>query len=319
MQNQALSSIIDDRSAKAQEKSTLPFWLSSISSLPELDVFYDAEAKTLWQYMKPLGRPSFTPGLIRDCTAVINAVELSHRTAQDETSQQVQYMILSSRIAGIYNLGGDLARFQKMIEARDREGLRHYAHSCVEAQYRRAIRMNLPICTVALVQGDALGGGFEVALSHDIIIAEKQAKFGLPEILFNLFPGMGAYSFLSRRLDSARATRLMTSGRLYCAEEMYEMGIVDILADDGDGADAAIGFIEQHRRAGKARMAIAKLREMVTPISRQELIDITDLWVETALSLDARDLRKMGHLVAAQNRRVPEPDAGETGVRRARA
>jgi DSF synthase len=178
--------------------------------------------------------------------------------------------------------------------------------------------MNLPICTIALVQGDALGGGFEAALSHDVIVAEKSAKFGLPEILFNLFPGMGAYSFLSRRLDSVRAERMMLSGRLYSAEEMHEMGVVDIIAEDGAGAVAVSNFIEQHRRASKARMAIAKMRDIASPVTLKEMLDITDLWVETALTLEPRDLRKMRHLVAAQDRRAPNA-ADEAQPQRARA
>jgi DSF synthase len=252
--------------------------------------------------MNPAGRPSFTPGLISDCTKALDAVEQAHRSG---TPAPVDYLVLGSRMPGTYNLGGDLARFQQMILAGDREGLRHYAHSCVKGQYRRGTRMNLPICTIALVQGDALGGGFEAALSHDIIIAERGAKFGLPEILFNLFPGMGAYSFLSRRLDSARAQRLMTSGLLYSADEMCAMGIVDVVAEDGDGEAAVLRFIDQHRRSSKSRLAVARLRELASPLSLQEMLDITDLWVETALTLEARDLRKMRHLVAAQERRLP--------------
>ncbi|MTJ80449.1 MAG: crotonase/enoyl-CoA hydratase family protein [Telmatospirillum sp.] len=305
----ARTQIVDNASVPHPSAGPQPSWLSSISSLRELDVYYDAEEKILWQYMKPDGRPSFTPGLIKDCTAVIDAVERSHMLRGEGEADAVQYMILGSSLPGIYNLGGDLARFRTLIERRDRDALRDYAHSCVHAQYRRAIRMNLPICTIALVQGDALGGGFEVALSHDLIVAEQRAKFGLPEILFNLFPGMGAFSFLSRRLDAARAERLMTSGRLYSAGEMHEMGVVDVLAPDGEGVSAVMDLIGRHRRAAKARNAISRLRQMVSPITHQELIDITDLWVETALSLDARDLRKMSHLVAAQDRRTAVPAA----------
>lgn len=316
MPNHAHTQVIDYQAASQPlDQTDTRSWLASISDLPEVDILYEAEEKTLWQYMKPAARPSFTPGLLRDLTAVLDAAEKAHLSSRHPP---IQYMILASRLAGIYNLGGDLARFQKMIEAGDRDGLRHYAHSCVRGQHRRAIKMNLPICTIALVQGDALGGGFEVALSHDVIVAEKSAKFGLPEILFNLFPGMGAYSFLSRRLDSARAERLMTSGRLYSAEDMHDMGIVDIVAEDGAGTAAVANFIEQHRRSNKARMAIAKLRDIVAPITLKEMMDITDLWVETALTLEARDLRKMRHLVAAQERRVPNT-ANETQAQRFRA
>lgn len=303
MLDDARPQIIDYQSATSKQSDLVhsDSWLNAITNLAELEVRYEPQDKALWQYMKPAERPSFTPGLIADCNTVIDTVERAHRLAKDSP---VDYLILGSRLPGIYNLGGDLARFQDLILAGDRESLRHYAHSCVHPQYKRAVRMNLPICTIALVQGDALGGGFEVALSHDVIVAEKSAKFGLPEILFNLFPGMGAYSFLSRRLDSVRAQRLMTSGRLYSAEEMHQMGIVDLVAEDGAGEEAVRDFIDQHRRSAKSRMAVAKLRDMVTPVTLKELLDITDLWVETALTLDQRDLRKMRHLVAAQDRRT---------------
>jgi DSF synthase len=278
-------------------------WFAPISALPEVEVHYDAEDKTLWQLMKPAGRPSFTLGLIRDLTKVLDAVEQAHRAMPESP---VDFMVLGSNMPGVFNLGGDLTLFQQMILAGDRDGLKHYAHACVHGQYRRAVRMNLPICTIALVQGDALGGGFEAALSHDVVIAERSAKFGLPEILFNLFPGMGAFSFLSRRLGTAKAQRLLTSGQIYSAEEMFELGVVDVIAEDGFGGDAVDRYIDQHGRSAKSRLAIAKLRDMVAPLSLQEMLDITDLWVETALTLDARDLRKMRHLVAAQERRLPE-------------
>jgi len=301
----------------ALEANLVASWLAPILDLEELEVRFEPEEKILWQFMKPSGPPSFTPGLISDCTRAMDAVERAHNCRAEPP---VQYMVLASQMPGIYNLGGDLSRFQALILAGDREGLRRYAYSCVEAQYRRAIRMNLSICTIALVQGDALGGGFEVALSHDVIIAEKRAKFGLPEILFNLFPGMGAFSFLSRRIGAAQAQRMMTSGRIYGADELYDMGVVDLVTPDGTGNEAVYNFVETHRRASKSRLAVAKVRDLATPVSRQELFDITDLWVETALTLDARDLRKMRHLIAAQNRRtavgasLPAATAGGTSA-----
>jgi DSF synthase len=58
--------------------------------------------------------------------------------------------------------------------------------------YENIIHLDRDVTTIALVQGDALGGGFETALSSNVLIAERSAKLGFPEILFNLFPGMGA-------------------------------------------------------------------------------------------------------------------------------
>ena len=163
---------------------------------------------------------------------------------------------------------------------------------------------------MALVQGDALGGGFECALSMDMIVAERSAKLGLPEIMFNLFPGMGAYSFLSRRLDAARAEKMILSGRIYSAEELHDMGIVDILAEDGQGEEAVREYIDRHAYRLNAYRAVYQARKRVNPVTFDELRDVTDIWVEAALGLSESDLRRMARLTAAQDRRRTSQNAG---------
>lgn len=281
------------------ELPVLPEWLNEINTLNELDIRFDPEPGILWQFMRHRTTPAITTQLIGECDRVMDAVEESHRSV---TGPKVKYLIGASARERVFSMGGDLALFRKLIDDRDKEGLRRYAYACVDGQARRANRMGLPICTIALVQGNALGGGFEAALSHDVIIAEKQARFGLPEILFNLFPGMGAYSFLARRLNQAQAERLMTSRSLYSAEDMFKLGVVDVLAEDGQGEDAVYRFVETHARENVARLSIARLRSIVTPITKKELTDVADVWVEAAFSLSHRDLTKMDHLIAAQGK-----------------
>jgi DSF synthase len=279
-----------------------PAWLAPANELEEVELTYDSEKRILWQYMMPNGRASFTPGLIRDLSTVIDMVE-GVCAESGEEDPEISYLVLGSHVPGMFNLGGHLPLFMQLIDQKDREGLRRYAHACVEGQYRWAANHNLPVCTIALVQGDALGGGFEAALAHNVIIAERSAKFGLPEVLFNLFPGMGAYSFLSRRLDAARAERMIMSGRVYSAEELHDMGIIDKIADDGRGIEAVYDFIRERQRTCWTSRAVIKARQIVNPITREELLDITDLWVETALKLSQSDLRRMKHLAIAQDRR----------------
>jgi DSF synthase len=271
--------------------------------LKELELSFDRASKTLWQYMTPIDRPSFTPDLLRDMTTALDMVEAAFADWQAHDEPPVSFLVLASKMPGIFNLGGDLRLFLRLIEERDRDGLLWYARICANGQYRRAVSLDLPICTIALVQGDALGGGFEAALAHQVIIAERSAKFGLPEVLFDLFPGMGAYSFLSRRLDAVRAERMILSGRVYTADELHEMGVVDVVADDGEGVDAVYEYIRQYQRNPRSRQAVLKARSIVQPVTRQELVDVADLWVETALTLRPSDLRRMKHLVIAQDRR----------------
>ena len=108
------------------------------------------------------------------------------------------------------------------------------------------------------MQGDALGGGFETALSSDILIAEQGTKMGFPEILFNLFPGMGAYALLSRKLDAKRAERIILSGKLYSAEELYDMGLVDVLVAPNAGEAAVQEYVKREERARNGYQALRK-------------------------------------------------------------
>jgi DSF synthase len=118
-----------------------------------------------------------------------------------------------------------------------------------------------------------------------------------------MFPGMGAFSFLARRLDLIQAERMILSGKVYSAEELHEIGVVDRLAEDGTGMDAVHEFLCEYGRARHARQAVLRARKIVTPVSLRELIEVADLWVETALKLGPTDLRKMRHLARAQDRR----------------
>ncbi len=273
------------------------------SPFKELEIHFDGHEGVFWQWMRPEGRPSYTLGLLREMRRALGKVEAMFAQDPDPAEPPVKYVVLASRMPGIFNMGGDLPLFVELIHARDRDALRRYAHACIDVQYPRAVNMGLPYISISLVQGDALGGGFEAALADDIIIAERSAKFGLPEILFNLFPGMGAYSFLSRRLDAVTAERLILSGRIYSAEELHEMGVVDEIAEDGMGEEAVYDFIGRSQRSFYARRSIYQARRLARPVSRDELIAITDMWVDTALTLDRASLRKMERLAAAQDRR----------------
>lgn len=277
--------------------------LGDIAHLAELDLEIDPHARIFWQFMKPSNRPSFTMGLLSDMRKAQAWVESTMLKSAAAGQAPIRYVVTSSRMAGIFNLGGDLPLFAHLIQTGDRDMLRQYAHACIEVQYQRATNMNVPVISVSLVQGDALGGGFECALTADVIIAERRAKFGVPEILFGLYPGMGAYSVLSRRIGVNRAEEMILSGRIYSAQELHSMGLVDVLADDGHGEAVVYDYVERADRSFSARCAVYNVRRMVNPITREELFAITDLWVDTALKLDPINLRKMTRIATAQDRR----------------
>jgi len=181
--------------------------------------------------------------------------------------------------------------------------LKAYAHACTKMIFNNSIGWNSTALTVALVQGDALGGGFESVISHDFIVAERSAKLGMPEILFNTFPGMGAYSYLSRKLDAARAERMILSGKIYTAAELFDMGLIDVVAEDGKGKDEVRRIIADTRRFEVLR-SLKRVRQRIMPLDLQEMLDITDIWVENVMNIQPSDLRRMERLVFAQEKRV---------------
>ena len=295
----ATTSLVGSRAASTDPRRVLE------AGFENLDIVLDVDRRTLWNYMRPAnGLGCFTMDLLHDMKAMHQAVKDLDRATREVGGNPLLYVVSASRIPGIYNLGGDLALFAQKIRQGARCVMRAYAHACIDVVYANSTAYDLPLVTIGLIQGDALGGGFECALSYDVIVAERSAKIGLPEILFNLFPGMGAYSFLSRRLDPARAEKMILSGRIYTAAELYEMGVVDVLAEDGEGEYAVRAYIDRNTRKHNAYSAVYAARRRVRPVSEQELRDVVDIWVEAALNLTGLDLRKMERLALAQTKRL---------------
>ena len=284
-----------------------------LGDFAELDVSLDAASRTYWCMMRP-GEPSFRPSLLADLNSMQHSLKRLF-LGRSPADPPIRYFVVGSHAPGIFNLGGDLKLFGALIRHGDRDRLRSYAYACIDVIYNNAVAYDLPIVTIAMVQGDALGGGFEAALSCDLIVAERRAKFGLPEILFNLFPGMGAYSFLSRRVGPLAAEKIIMSGKIYDAAELHGMGIVDVLVEEGDAPAAVRSHIARHTRRHNAEQAIYAVRRRVNPLSYEELSDITDIWVDAALRLSESDLRKMERITMAQNRRWSQRQvpAGQTG------
>lgn len=270
-----------------------------------LDTRFDSNYGVAWVYVKNDAPPCFTQDLIYELrTEQLKIQKQAQRDLEQNRDDRLRYQVHASRIPGIFSLGGDLQLFQKLIHAKDRGAMFSYGLSCIDLGFNTSMNYMLPLTTIALVQGNAQGGGFEAALSANILIAERNANLGFPEILFNLFPGMGGISFLSRRLPLHKAEELISSGRNYSAEELHDIGIVDILADDGQGENAVWDFIRSHDRHINGHHAIRSAFQRVSALNRQELVDILEDWVDTAMKISSGDLKLMARLVRAQKRKV---------------
>lgn len=285
----------EDLSENAGLWFTVP---DELLSLAELDVRYDAGAKALWSFIRPVGRACFTPTVLRDFEVWQDLIAGNFGPGRIP----LDYLILGSQTPGVFCFGGDLELFERLIEQGNRAALAHYGYRCVDILHRNMRALDLPVLTIGLVQGQALGGGFEALLSFDVIIAERGTSFGLPETMFGLFPGMGAHAILSRKLGTAMADRLITSNHSYSAETLHEMGIVAELAEPGCGMDAVRQFITKSSRRHIGLVNGRRAMRLASPIELVELRGIVDLWADAALQLSTADLRLMRRLVSAQNR-----------------
>jgi DSF synthase len=272
----------------------------------QYNVEFDPEYGTLWGFFNPRGTPCFSLSLLNDIRAHDSLLALNRGKVLFEGElHSANYYVVGSRVKSVFNLGGDLSLFQMLIKTEDREALADYGRRCIDCIFPHIQHHGSPtMTTIALVQGDALGGGFETVLANDVIVAEESSTMGLPEILFNLFPGMGAYSLLARRLGMKAAEDMILSGKLYKAAELHEMGVVDVVAPDGDGEKAVYDWIRRNHRRRNGVQAMFQSRQHVHPITRQEMDGVVDVWVDAALRLEEKDLKMMHRLVRAQTRRT---------------
>jgi DSF synthase len=267
------------------------------------DAHFEPEFGVFWANLRSGSPKNFTPELIAALRQ--GQVQVENRIREELESgcaQPLRYQVLTSRIPGIFSLGGDLALFRRLIRDQDREALLRYACACIDLVYTNAVNYKLPVVTISLIQGQALGGGFEAALAANVVVAEKQSKLGLPEVMFNMFPGMGAYQLLTRRLTPARAEELILSGRTFSAEELHHMGLIDVLAEPGEGEEAVRQYIKKRHRLFHAHQGLRRAIQAASPLDYGALIRVAEAWVSQAMDLRPRDLELMDYLIRAQQR-----------------
>ena len=281
----------------------------------QISTRFDPDYGISWVLMNPEAVPCFNLKILSELQQYNQSIEdCRGKIWAGGALHSIRYLVFASEIPGVFNLGGQLELFSQLIKNADRQALAHYAKMCIDAMAARVRHYDLPVVTISLVQGDALGGGFEAALTSDIIIAERGSYMGFPEILFNLFPGMGAYSFLARKVGTAQAEKIILSGKLYNAEELYELGLVDVLVENGEGEDAVYDYVGKQGRRSNGYIALQKARHRLNPVTYQELMDITGIWVDAALQLNARDLKVMDRFVRSQQKLYKERERAQCSI-----
>ncbi len=267
--------------------------------------YYDKKLRTYFHHLNPLPKLCFSLEMIK---AMIQWQENLKAWLKEEgaAAEAPQYVVAGGMLPRVFNLGGDLAYFLELIEAQNIQDLKTYGHLCIESLWNwiNSFDASERLTTIAMVDGMALGGGFEAILTADIVIVEEGVRLGVPEVNFNLFPGMGAFHLLSQRLGPCLAERFMSEGRVYTSQELFEMGLVDVVTPKGGLRKATIEFIQQDRKKLNGRQAIRNLKKKVFPISKTSLQEVTEYWAEVALKIPGEDLSVIRGLIEAQGKKM---------------
>ncbi len=216
----------------------------------------------------------------------------------------VRHFVMASGVPSVFNFGGDLSLFALLVRARDIDSLKLYGRRCVDLVWWLETASQIGVHTSALVQGDTLGGGLESALLHHNVIFERSAQAGFPEVLFNLFPGMGAWQLAVRRGGFGVANDMILSGQIYSADQLHRAGLVDLVVEDGAGEAALAKVIRSSSPRIRGILAALQARRYAAPITYESLQSVVELWAQCALRLTDRDLRLMERLARAQVRKV---------------
>lgn len=212
-------------------------------------------------------------------TAMAAAIsEATNRLGADET---VRAVVVSSTHERAFCVGADLKERNTLTDEqlRAQRPLARAAYGGVLA---------LPVPVLAAVDGYALGGGLEIALSCDLIVAGEGAVVGLPEVSVGVIPGGGGTQLLTRRVGWSRAASMIFTARRLTAAEAHDLGVVDELVAAGSARERALEIaatIAGHSPVGVRNAKRAMRQGYDTDLASG--LDIEDeCWAATAFSAD---------------------------------
>ena len=274
----------------------------SIPSYKELTIKCDKEMATIWVGMNPIGRQCFTLSMLEELLSLLHVLD-EFGSLDPANPDTIRYIVLQSNHPEIYNLGGDLEYFSKLVKQNNPGSLRKYGIVCIDLIYWALTGGKRQITIIANIAGDTLGGGFEAALACSYIFAEKHSIFSFPESLFGFFPGMGAYDLFERFAGSIEADQAFTTGKRYSAQELKRMGGVYSLVEVGEGTSKIKKFIADREKNQSPHRALQKIKQYKQTINYESLEFSIDLWVEAAMNLTETNLRMMSILTRRQKKK----------------
>jgi len=200
-------------------------------------------------------------------------------TALAVIEAEANALIIYSELKSGFCAGADLRELYQRSQAMDKAEAAKGVRDFLERIHRVLNLIDAtPLTTIAAVHGVTFGGGFELALACDLIIADKMTRFGFPELRLGLIPGFGGIPRLKRDLGNAVVRDLLLTGRSFNASKGQQIGLVSQVVGEGEALRAARATAAQLKKFDRATAAAAK--KFIKPIPQEELRREIDLFCE---------------------------------------
>ena len=281
-----------------------PLFHKIIRDRKQVTVRYDSATEAIWTYANPEECPCFNLEFFQEFHEVQQDIIAYFKAYDMNPKIPIKFFVYASQVPGVYGYGGALSGLVKAFKEKDRESLETCSLVAIKNMYLNIHNLHLPLQTIAFIEGDALGGAFQAALSFNAIIAEEQSQFGLQQIRFNMCPGIGLYSFLARKVGVVNADRIITNSRLYTAQEIQEMGAITEIARRGEGKKVVDRYMKRYRRSFKVMQTLHAAKLRYAPFEFDELEYMASLWVDAMLNLDDEDIARLEKIADSQRQQI---------------
>jgi DSF synthase len=268
--------------------------------LPEVELAYESEIRTLWVTIRPELKPVFTLQLL-DSLGKIQRAIMALWGAPDQY-QRSPVRFLAFRGAGpFFTLGGDLDFYLDCLARNDRAALTEYARLSTEGAILNASGLNGLVITMATIHAKAIGGGIDAPRSCNVMIAEEQASFVYPEIKFNHFP-ITAVAILSRRMGQRAAEAMLLSGEEMSAAAFMAAGALEAVVPAGAGEDWLRKYAADSLPVHAAKTALFSAFNRRSGDLREELDYLGQIWTDCMIRLSPSAISKLQRIAATQDR-----------------
>lgn len=196
-------------------------------------------------------------------------------------TESAHAVIIRSTVRGGFSAGADLRELYQGLrdrpESEHEQGIREFLDRIHAVMNRLDM---LPLTTIGLIHGICFGGGFELALTCDILIAERSARFGFPELRLGIIPGFGGIPRLRRDVSNAVVRDLLLTGRSINAKKAQAVGMVSQVVPAGEGLRAAWATARQATKFD--REAARTCKRFMKPLPVEELAQEKEHFIRLA-------------------------------------